>query len=208
LRHLLALARANVRGEGRLTSIIGTAGDRTDDALREIGRIAAEQTDRVIVKETRRYLRGRESVDEMTALYLEGLAVGGNPPHTVATNEPEALEIALRDLQPGDVVAMMCIESGPESRARVEELGRPQPGARSRGARLNHHSSPQFPFGRSVIPSLLSSPNRTASRSKHDQSITLVRTQAAQRAPLAASSSPTGAGVRRRQRFRPSIAAP
>ncbi len=123
LRHLLALARGYVRGEGRLTSIIGTAGDRTDDVLRNLGRIAAEQTDRVIVKETRRYLRGRGSVDEMTALYLEGLAAGGNPPHEVAANELEALEIALRDLQPGDVVAMMCIESGPESRARVEELG-------------------------------------------------------------------------------------
>ena len=143
LRHLLALARANVRGEGRLISIIGTAGDRTDDALRELGRIAAEQTDRVIVKETRRYLRGRESVDEMTALYLEGLAAGGNPPHTVATNEPEALEIALRDLQPGDVVAMMCIESGPESRARVEELGGRgrEPGAERSGSAVTTRPS-------------------------------------------------------------------
>ena len=123
LRHLLTLARGFLRREGRLTSAVGTAGDRTDDALRALGRIAAEQTDRVIVKETRRYLRGRESVDEMTALYLEGLAAGGNPPHEVAAHELEALEIALRDLQSGDVVAMMCIESGPESRARVEELG-------------------------------------------------------------------------------------
>jgi hypothetical protein len=31
--------------------------------------------------------------------------------------------MALRDLQPGDAVAMMCIETGPQSRARVEELG-------------------------------------------------------------------------------------
>lgn len=123
LQHLLALARANIRGAGRLIAIIGTAGDRGDEALREIGRIAAEQSDRVIVKETRRYLRGRASVDEMTALYLEGLAAGGNPPHEVAADEPAALEIALSDLQPGDVVAMMCIESGAQSRARVEELG-------------------------------------------------------------------------------------
>ena len=50
----------------------------------------------------------------------------------VAANELEALEMALRDLQPGDAVAMMCIESGPESRARVEELGGRQrePGTR------------------------------------------------------------------------------
>ena len=43
--------------------------------------------------------------------------------HVIAADESEALEIALRDLQPGDVVAMMCIETGPQSRARVEELG-------------------------------------------------------------------------------------
>ena len=59
----------------------------------------------------------------MTALYLEGVAAGGNTPHVVAADEPEALEIALRDLRPGDVVAMMCIETGPESRARLEEFG-------------------------------------------------------------------------------------
>ena len=123
LIHLLRLARGFLEDGGRLTTIVGTAGDRTDEALRALGRIAAEQSDHIVVKETRRYLRGRASVDEMTALYLEGVAAGGDPPHTVARDEPDALEIALRDLQPGDVVAMMCIESGPQSRARLEELG-------------------------------------------------------------------------------------
>jgi cyanophycin synthetase len=123
LRHLLTMASGYKEDDGRLTAIIGTAGDRTDEALRELGRLAAEQSDRVIVKETRRYLRGRANVDEMTALYLEGVAAGGNTPHVVAHDEPEALEIALQNLQPGDVVAMMCIETGPQSRARVEELG-------------------------------------------------------------------------------------
>jgi cyanophycin synthetase len=123
LTHLLRLARGYLRDGGRLTAIVGTAGDRTDEALRALGRIAAEQSDHVVVKETRRYLRGRAGVDEMTALYLEGVEAGGAPPHTVAGDEPEALEIALRGLQPGDVVAMMCIESATESRARLEELG-------------------------------------------------------------------------------------
>ena len=123
LKHLLHLARGYQRDGGRMIAIIGTAGDRTDAALRAIGRMAAEVSDLVVVKETHRYLRGRGSVDEMTALYLEGVAAGGDPPHVVATDEPAALQIALRDLQPGDVVAMMCIETGPESRARVEELG-------------------------------------------------------------------------------------
>ena len=123
LTHLIRLARRYLGEQGRLTTIIGTAGDRTDAALREIGRIAAQASDRIVVKETHRYLRGRSSVDEMTALYLEGVAAGGGPPHVVAADEPDALEKALVDLRPGDVVAMMCIETGPESRARVEELG-------------------------------------------------------------------------------------
>jgi cyanophycin synthetase len=123
LTHLLGLARGYLGEGGRLTTIVGTAGDRTDEALRELGRIAAEQSDHIVIKETHRYLRGRASVDEMTALYREGIAVGGDPPHTVAADEPAALELAVRDLRPGDVVAMMCIETGPESRARIEELG-------------------------------------------------------------------------------------
>ena len=122
LGYLLQLA-AGYRGDGgRLISIIGTAGDRTDDALREIGRLAAEASDEVIVKETRRYLRGRPNVESMTALYEEGLRAGGDPPHVVAEDEPAALTIALERLRPGDVVAMMCIESGPESRARLKAL--------------------------------------------------------------------------------------
>jgi cyanophycin synthetase len=123
LEHLLRLARGYLKEGGRLTTIVGTAGDRTDEALRAIGRMAAECSDRVIVKETHRYLRGRANVDEMTALYLQGVAAGGDPPHAVAAGEPEALAMALQDLCPGDVVAMMCIETGPESRAQVEALG-------------------------------------------------------------------------------------
>jgi cyanophycin synthetase len=42
-----------------ITVIIGTAGDRPDDTLRGIGRIAARRADRVAIKETLRYLRGR-----------------------------------------------------------------------------------------------------------------------------------------------------
>ncbi len=122
LQHLLGLASGFRRDGGRIISIIGTAGDRTDDALREIGRLAAEASDEVIIKETRRYLRGRPSVESMTALYEEGLRAGGDPPHVVASDEPTALTIALEHLRPGDVVAMMCIESGEESRARLKAL--------------------------------------------------------------------------------------
>ena len=43
-----------------ITAIIGTAGDRPDDTLRGIGRIAAERAQRVAIKQTLKYLRGRD----------------------------------------------------------------------------------------------------------------------------------------------------
>ena len=43
----------------KITAIIGTAGDRPDDTLRGIGRIAAKRAQRVVVKETQKYRRGR-----------------------------------------------------------------------------------------------------------------------------------------------------
>ena len=123
LTHLLSLARSYLAPDGRLTTIIGTAGDRTDAALREIGRLAAVASDRVVVKETHRYLRGRANVDEMTALYVGGIEAGGDTAHVVASDELDALDKALAGIRPGDAVAMMCIETGPESRAHVEALG-------------------------------------------------------------------------------------
>jgi cyanophycin synthetase len=45
--------------EGRLTVVVGTAGDRPDDTLRGLGRIAGERADRLAIKETLKYLRGR-----------------------------------------------------------------------------------------------------------------------------------------------------
>ena len=61
-------------GAGRaapITAIIGTAGDRPDDTLRGIGRIAAQRAQRVAIKETRKYLRGR------TAQSVVGELLGG-----------------------------------------------------------------------------------------------------------------------------------
>ena len=54
----------------RITTIIGTAGDRPDDTLRGIGRIAGKRAQRVVIKETQKYLRGRTReavVGELTA---------------------------------------------------------------------------------------------------------------------------------------------
>ncbi|MER3436728.1 MAG: Mur ligase [Chloroflexota bacterium] len=77
LSSLIDFARTFARPNGRLISVIGTAGDRTDASLRAIGRIAAERSDVVIVKGTKKYLRGRQP-EELIELYLQGVRSAGD----------------------------------------------------------------------------------------------------------------------------------
>ncbi len=86
-------------GAGRaapITAIIGTAGDRPDDTLRGIGRIAAQRAQRVAIKETLGYLRGRTArsvVGELMAgVRAGGKAVGDVP---VYASETAALRAEL-----------------------------------------------------------------------------------------------------------------
>jgi cyanophycin synthetase len=79
-----------------VTAIIGTAGDRPDDTLRGIGRIAATKAQRVAIKETLAYLRGRDR-DGVVAAIRSGIADAGVDPATVPVYETEtaALEAEL-----------------------------------------------------------------------------------------------------------------
>ncbi len=79
-----------------ITAIIGTAGDRPDDTLRGIGRIAASRAQRVAIKQTLRYLRGRtpESVvGELLAGVTAGGVAAGDVP--IYENETQALQAEL-----------------------------------------------------------------------------------------------------------------
>jgi cyanophycin synthetase len=93
----------------RLVTIVGTAGDRNEDSIRALGRIAAERSDYVIAKGTVRYLRGRV-VDDLIQLYLDGINEVGGTPFKVAESELAAVELALQEGQPGDIVAIMAQE--------------------------------------------------------------------------------------------------
>jgi cyanophycin synthetase len=79
-----------------ITAIIGTAGDRPDDTLRGIGRIAASRAQRVVIKETLKYLRGRTAqsvVGELLAgMKAAGWSTGDVP---VYRSETEALRTEL-----------------------------------------------------------------------------------------------------------------
>ena len=79
-----------------ITAIIGTAGDRPDDTLRGIGRIAASRAQRVVIKETLKYLRGRTAQSVVGEL-LAGVKSAGVPVAnvTVYPSETAALQAEL-----------------------------------------------------------------------------------------------------------------
>jgi cyanophycin synthetase len=79
-----------------ITAIVGTAGDRPDDTLRGIGRIAAERAQRVAIKETLRYLRGRTR-SSVVGEILAGISAGGVKRESVPVyeSETEALKAEL-----------------------------------------------------------------------------------------------------------------
>ena len=77
------------RGRARpVTLIIGTAGDRPDDTLRGIARIAGQRADHVVIKETRGYLRGR-TAESVVGEFQAGLAEVGIDPRDVPVYESE-----------------------------------------------------------------------------------------------------------------------
>jgi cyanophycin synthetase len=121
---LLDFARQMTAADGRVTVVIGTAGDRTDESLREIGRLAAAGAERVIVKRTKKYERGRTN-DEMIALYKEGACAAGNEGVEVAASELEGLRLGLEGANPGDVIALMCQEQMEEVSYLLQRIGRP-----------------------------------------------------------------------------------
>ncbi len=96
-----------------ITAIIGTAGDRPDDTLRGIGRIAAERAQRIAIKETRTYLRGRTEASIIGEL-LAGVTAGGGAVGDVTVYESEtaALRAELNGRGPDAprVIVLMCHE--------------------------------------------------------------------------------------------------
>jgi cyanophycin synthetase len=118
-----------------ITVIIGTAGDRPDDTLRGIGRIAAQRAQRVVIKETRRYLRGRTAatvVGELLAGVTAGGGVAGDVP--VYESETVALRAELngmagahgghgRGADAPRVIVLMCHEDRDGVFQLLEDLG-------------------------------------------------------------------------------------
>lgn len=125
LASLLAFGQTYVAPGARLLAIIGTAGDRNDAALREIGRQAGTTADFVWVHGTEQYLRGRTRA-AMDALFVVGIVEGrGNAKrgYALVPNELAAIEAALAMAHPGDVVVMMCFEEQAAVLDRLDTIG-------------------------------------------------------------------------------------
>ncbi len=108
-----------------ITAIIGTAGDRPDDTLRGIARIAAKRAQRVAIKETLKYLRGR-SRESIVGELLAGVKEAGGATSDVPIYESEtaALKAELADsgARPR-VVVLLCHEEREEVFGLLESLG-------------------------------------------------------------------------------------
>ena len=99
-----------------LNLVIGTAGDRPDDSLRAMGRIAGERADRVAIKESLTFLRGRTRggvVGELRA----GLSQAGVPASEVAVYQDERSALAGElEASTDGMLVLMCHEQRDEVR--------------------------------------------------------------------------------------------
>jgi cyanophycin synthetase len=91
---------------GRLIGMISTPGDRRDDDMREMGRIAAGAFDELVLRE-RPDGRGRPS-GEVMRLIAEGVLGTGFAEERLhrVLDEHEAAELCLRMAEPGDLVVL------------------------------------------------------------------------------------------------------
>ena len=117
-----------------VTAIIGTAGDRPDDTLRGIARIAAGKADRVVIKETLDYLRG-QAREHILRMLGEGLMEAGLDPAAVPVYESETEALAAElarsgSLAPGiggadarRVTVLFCHQDRDQVFALLERLG-------------------------------------------------------------------------------------
>jgi UDP-N-acetylmuramyl tripeptide synthase len=120
LQALLDMARA--LPAGRWCVLVGQAGDRDDEAIRELPRLIWKaRPDRVVVKELGQHLRGRQP-GEVPALIVDELRRLGAPEDAidVAGSEIDAVRQALQWSRPRDLLLLISHQE----RASVLELAR------------------------------------------------------------------------------------
>ena len=82
--------RAACTGSGELAVVLGTAGDRTDEAIHAMGAMAAQAANRLVVAHRVKYQRGRPA-GEMEQIWRSGAAEAGVVEVAEAVDELSAL---------------------------------------------------------------------------------------------------------------------
>lgn len=100
--------------------IISGVGDRRDEDTREIGAIAAEMFDEIIIRQDKN-LRGRTS-EELIKLLEEGIySIDPKKPVRIILSEKEAVHYAIANAKPGSLVTL-CSDVVSEALAQVMAL--------------------------------------------------------------------------------------
>jgi cyanophycin synthetase len=118
------------QGYGRVIGMVSIPGDRRDEDIRTMGRIAAPIFDEIVVRE-RPDARGRPD-GEVTEFIAQGALAMGFPEdhlHRVF-EEPDAIEFCLRMAKPGDLVVLTPTET---SQAWAQVVAYRPPESQSRG---------------------------------------------------------------------------
>jgi cyanophycin synthetase len=108
-----AVCRMAAEWEGRrVTGVIGVPGDRDNAVIEQSGRVAALGFHRIFIKEDKD-LRGRENgeVAGLLRRAVEGVELGREC--RVVPDEAEALEIAIREIEPGEIIVLFYEKLGP-----------------------------------------------------------------------------------------------
>jgi cyanophycin synthetase len=82
-------------------------GDRRDDDIREFGRVAGENFDRIVLRRGN-YLRGRDE-NELIGLLKEGIAQSGREPAVrVILEGPDAIRHAVKNARKNELVVTLA----------------------------------------------------------------------------------------------------
>jgi cyanophycin synthetase len=118
VRAVLGMAKRMIKGRpsARLCVSVGQAGDRSDEAIRALGRTLVELgTDRLILRELHDFARGRPRGEVSELIAKEAERAGMDPSQmSVCEGEVAALSRALDWALPGDLIILLVhVERGP-----------------------------------------------------------------------------------------------
>lgn len=123
LHGFLAIVK-NQQSEGRLALLLGQAGNREDEDIRELAKVAASfKPDLIVLKDIDGFIRGREP-GEVAEILQNALVEHGIPASRLVTqlDEVEAVRTILHWAQAGDILALPIHST--KGRAEVEALMR------------------------------------------------------------------------------------